>query len=199
MTDKEYFDRSVEMIRTEWFPKHQAVFGEYPSLCDRVGNKIPGITDKIEFLLWANPENSNYQVKYFLHRATLFVTGDVGHAIYRWSNTEHGLEWIANCNYHYFDEKIEGLNGYFDSRSWRGDICKQRAEEFFKSQERKPRIPSYWSDHVNSRDEWMRFVHDHYKVFGVDNHDPFEWGFVPNTRCIGHWLGLRMAFAIPTA
>lgn len=189
MNDQDYMRQSIDMIRERWFPNHMA-------LRDELISNGTARTGNIQTLRWQNPRNSNYAVLYFLHRSTLFVSGDIGSAVYRWSvHDQISLQWIARCNFSYFAEKIEGLDGSEQGEQWRSDIAEIRAKEHFRDQRA---FPLHWQDHIHTRDEWWAYV---WGLSDCDNeikNQLLNLGFVPHSRVIGHWLGLRMAFEIPT-
>lgn len=188
--ERDYFQRTVAMIKEHWFPKHQA------DISFRDTPLIPSDPDqRIHVLRWANPENSTYLVSYFLYRSTLMVTGDIGSAIYRWGHDkEMGFEWIAKCDFQYFAEKIEGLNRS-ESREWCPEVCEQRAREFFKGKRQRNQD---FTSYTGFSEEWRQYISAHLKIFGGFDGASYasEWGLVPSNRCIGHWMGLRLAMGV---
>lgn len=188
--ESDYFERTVAMIKEHWFPKHQSdvSFRDSPIV-------PPDRNQRIHVLRWANSENSNYLVLYFLYQSTLMVTGDIGSAIYRWGHDKDmGFEWIAKCDFQYFASKIEGLRTG-ESREWCPEVCEQRAREFFKGKRMRN---ADWTRYSGFSEEWRQYVHDNEKLFGGFEgcSDASQWGLVPSNRCIGHWVGLRMAMGI---
>jgi hypothetical protein len=186
-----YIEQTMEMARDEWFKNHRA---ENHDFMANYGAGIPNRVGSISHIRWANPENSNYLVLYFLYGSTLFVTGDLGSAVYRWTQTPPtGFIWIANTDFSYFAEKHAGLRSG-DTTTWNPDICLQRAKSYFAGQ-RKFRLKREWQNAAQQgREEWQRFIWDNINSLGYDAAAELsEFGLVPDNRCIGHWLGLKMA------
>jgi hypothetical protein len=185
--ESDYFQQTVAMIKEHWFPKHVASIVKYEVTIWRA-------TDPpIHSLIWAKPGTSTCLVRYLLLNSTLIVTGDIGSAIYRWGHDKDmGFEWIAKCDFQYFASKIEGLNRG-ESREWNPDVCEQRAREFFEGQRNED-----WTPHTGFSEEWRQFVGDNQKLFdGWEGcSDAASWGLVPSNRCIGHWVGLRLAMGV---
>jgi hypothetical protein len=187
--ESDYFQRTVAMIKEHWFPSHVASIVKYEVTIWRA-------TDPpIHSLIWAKPGTSTYLVRYLLLNSTLIVTGDIGSAIYRWGHDKDmGFEWIAKCDFQYFASKIEGLNRG-ESREWHPDVCEQRASEFFKGKHRRVKD---WDSYSGFASEWSQYIHDNEKLFGGFEgcSHAAEWGLVPSNRCIGHWMGLRLAMGV---
>lgn len=184
--EKKYFDDTCKMIREHWFPKHRVSLRQY--------NELGGQLQPIHELLYRQPDTSNYLVRYFLHLGTLFVSGDIGEATYRWSYEKDrtSLDWIAHCDFGYFASKLCGLNGAGHGKTWDHSILKQR---LLASDAITGRLMDKARGLMGDRDEWNRFLWDEIGDIGYDLASQMsEWGLVPNSRVIGHWIGLRRAF-----
>ena len=150
----------------------------------------------IEVLTWKKPESSNYMVKYIVSGNTLCVYGDLGEAIYQWSQNIT-LDWLATLDLSYFKGKCQAseVGRYF--REWDEntaikylkDMEKQEYFEWSKLEEEGGTGSLY-----DARDweEWLR--ENGSEVFGEDYWDwAFEIGYRANTRCVYHFIGLQMA------
>lgn len=191
-----YIERTMEMVRDEWFKNHRAE--DYDFMAN-YGAGIPNRIGNISHLRWANPESSNYLVLYFLYGSTLFVTGDLGSAIYRWSPApDMNLIWIAKCDFQYFAEKHVGLQRGADATMWNPDVALAIGKQFFAE---SPRLRSfarkrcYWQTAIAIQDEWLQFLSANIQFLGDHASDAAGFGLVPDNRCIAHWLGLKMAVA----
>ena len=71
----------------------------------------------IEVLTWKKPESYNYMVRYLVSGNTLCVYGDLGEAIYQWSENVT-LEWISNLYLSYFKGKCQASEVGRDFREW---------------------------------------------------------------------------------
>ena len=188
--EHDYFQRTVGMIREEWFPQHAARIVRYEAPLNGDIHNPP-----IHSLIWAKPGTSTYLVRYILINSTLVVTGDLGSAIYRWGHDkEIGFEWIARCDFCYFASKIEGLNRV-ELREWCAEVCELKAREFFGA---KFDRNAHWRGATDFSQEWVKFIGANQKLFRSWDgcSDAAEWGLVPSNRCIGHWMGLRLAMGV---
>ena len=84
-------------------------------------NHVATIDDSnLETLTWMNPGDSCYMINYIIRGGVLFVSGDVGEAIYRWSSPIT-FEWLSKVDIE--NEPLYGghvldsiLNGVFEIR-----------------------------------------------------------------------------------
>lgn len=175
---------SVEReIREENFKDHTALF-----------TPLIGARLAIQHLLWAKPGTGLYRIEYMIRANVLFVTGDVGHAVYRWGN-RISWEFLAVCHADYFAEKCEASEhgrGYPD---WNERVARARVAQFLKdSPEEREQFESQYGDTaLFRRAAW----HDWLSVYGADVFgDPSEWadvGVVVSPRCRAHLIGIQMA------
>lgn len=82
-----------------WFKDHKALVVEHR------GSPVRLITE----IIWAKPQDSNCAIIFLLRGGTLFVTGDLGSATYRWSQVINPT-FVAGCDWHYFIGKLETLS-----------------------------------------------------------------------------------------
>lgn len=80
----------IEEIKSEWFHGHKAELAEY---------------EDHQILTWANPDRSDYSCQYILKGNKLFISGDIGEAVFVF--TSHiSLEYFRHINVPYFTDKL---------------------------------------------------------------------------------------------
>lgn len=199
MTYNETYEKRAREV---WFKNH-------------VAKTIPqGEAAGFETIRWKAPDTSNYLISYTLHGLYLFVTGDVGDAVYRFSSPTT-FEAIASMNIDYFASKCTASeNGRF-YESWDGDTVAKRLNEWVadayekeEEDERQQKLEGrgeWWNlpdafgcAHV--AEDWHQYLSHHgYDVFGNDWIEFGEIGKVVDVRCIGHLVGIKMAVEQLTA
>jgi hypothetical protein len=185
----------AKQIAEEWFPHHAARHITRHRHPDIGGGQS-------EDLLWARPETFVYSTHYIREGSTLFVTGDIGSAVYQWNNDVSWLNWIASCDYHYFAEKCIASEVGVPFVEWDERQAIAQVEEFLAEVRAGDRDGSPvhieetgWRQAVSNKDEWHQFL----VVNGHEFGDAwYEWlpgcGNRIHTRCIGHLVGLKIVF-----
>lgn len=95
-------------------------------------------------IVWRHPKCSNWYVRYVVdHDAgLLYVSGDIGEEIYRWSG-EVTLPFLAGLDFSYFRSKAQCRGR--DHRQWEGDVCLELALERLRGRaDGKYDKPSRW-------------------------------------------------------
>lgn len=192
------FDEMVERYRTDSFKDHKADFFN-GALHHQPGYESP-MRLKMEAITWSHPKHSNYAINYVYHNGRLMVTGDCGSAVYEWhpGGGITGLRWIACTEFDYFSGKFDGLNGKGMLSDWEPRIARANFEEMIKVHpERDGDLPG-WRDEIVTAKDWSHFLHTQHET-GVgwvadEGGDLCDIGTVPNSRAVGHWVGLKMAF-----
>lgn len=111
------------IIAGEWFKDHKVRLYQTATLTAE-GAKTYPITN----LVWARPGSSIYRIDYLIYGATLFVTGDVGDAVYRWS--EHlDLNFLAHLDTDYFGSKCMASDSEPRGKHWDEGRVKRWIEE----------------------------------------------------------------------
>lgn len=188
------YDREeiVQRIRTSWFPSH-------------VANRIPQAAEAgMDVIRWRRPGTGIYLISYVIRGNYLIVTGDVGDAIYRFSE-DLTLDFLAGCDIDYFAGKCTASEHGRGYQGWDADLARQRIEEWvadgFDDDEIERRRASIEADggaliECQWRDSWIQWL-DHHgdSVFGSDWIEFGEIGRTTDIRCIGHLIGLQMACA----
>ena len=151
---------------------------------------------------WMNKNVSNvYAVKYIFYKNQLFVSGDIGEAVFN-------LTWDASLknilspefngqNFTYLITKLAAVSGEkydFDSEIAKDDLVDYAVDDISKS-----KIKKYLdtADNICNCSSWEAiFYENEYEideVFGTDAYDWFfECGKVLNPRIIGMLTGLEM-------
>ena len=172
----------------ENFKNHKATVDQYAQLdCGRID---------IEVLTWKKPDSSSYMVRYIIYGNTLCVYGDLGEAIYQWSQAIT-FEWLSSLDLSYFKGKCQASEVGRDFREWNNNKAIDTLKSFAKDEYFK------WSDFeenggkdslydVREWEEWLR--ENGTDVLGENFWEwAFEIGYTINTRCMYHFIGLQMA------
>ena len=197
-------------IRKYWFPRHEGTLLAIP-------NNPVNVFSPRENLIWSKPGSSMYRVDYLVYGHHLVVVGDLGEAVYGWSERVT-LEWIAKLDLDYFAGKCEASEKGRHYVQW----SKEKAFDLIQSQW----LPNFEGDAAGALEEfnevnggeaiedyhsWCRWLSDDCSLSGIDselhredNGTHFfgcDWtDGIPNIgeetdiRCRAHLLGLRMAF-----
>ena len=81
--------------------------------------------EDMETLSWKKSGTSVFGIDYIMRGNILIVTGDLGHAIYRWSSPVM-LEWVSRCDLSYFAEKCVASETGSGGKEWNAEIAKER-------------------------------------------------------------------------
>lgn len=112
-------------IYSRWFHQHMAERHAYAKV--RPEDPEPPL-----WIRWANPNTCIYLVDYIFRGNTLFVGGDIGHAVYRWSQPI-SPEFVAGCDLDYFSGKMEaGDRGVSLGLVWQPEVVKRWMAEYCK-------------------------------------------------------------------
>jgi len=183
----------AELVRRE-FKDHIAIYNNYYQIDDK--EKV----DEISVLYWKKPETGINAIKYILHKGGLFVSGDLGEAIYRWSS---GISWkfLSDLSNSYFMKKCEAseVGRYFEE--WNEEEALRQLkecadQEYFNWDTFKN---SGGEQYLYDKNEWIVWLNsydiDRNKIFGSD---AWEWvyscGNRPHIRFLFHKIGLEMAY-----
>jgi hypothetical protein len=183
-----------QYIRQQWFPKHKANYSEYHCI------ENPSAL-QIETLCWKEPGTGMYAVKYWFSRGTLAVSGDIGDAVYQWSPEIGNLPDLANLSIDYFASKCRASEYGAGYRSWDENTAKKNILYYIDTGDpvntektRKAFLDAGGWNALYSRYEWREWLStEGYEVFG-DICEMGEIGMKIDIRCLGHLIGLKMAF-----
>ncbi len=219
-------EQKEKMIREMWFPKHIAVEKPFVSYTDILNNK----SETIKVIDWREPNTGHFAVRYILDRNRLLVAGDIGEAIYIWSQFI-GWDFLACCNMEYFVGKCQASEHGRSGQSWDSEHAHQRLKDLLWEETkqyleakgdifaegsadcREYHIKKYLKhldldielyptkedlidrSYTSSKGDWHSFLRDYGdELFGCDYGEYSNIGMQADIRCIGHWLGLEMAY-----
>lgn len=169
MTKQDYVKQQVKSCMEQWFPLHTVTAMDDLSL------------------RWQKPKNSAYWIEYILRRNYLIVIGDVGEAIYQWS--QH-LTWdfLKTLDLDYFVGKCQASEVGRPFTHWEPDVAKAWAKDFTDHAN-----VSYEDGTFSHRQEFSEHLRDNEQTYGADWYEYLDVGEVLHPRAIGHWVGLQMA------
>lgn len=176
-----YIERQTKAC-AEWFKDH-AIHSRL--LLVEAGTPSP----RIELLRWRRPASGTFSVDYLIYGNTLFVAGDIGGAAYRWGQ-QVTFEWLAGCDLHYFAEKCEASETGRDFEYWDEDTAKQRIEEWGHECGQHRKLIKRLHDNAHTKSDFQEDLRS-----GDSEVCEALWdcGDVVHPRCIGHWLGIKLA------
>jgi hypothetical protein len=173
-----------------YFAKHQAAYSR-----EVIGGAV------VERLVWRQPGTSFHYVEYLcLAGARLFVSGDLGDAIY--TTGAQDLSWWARCDLRYFAGKCDASEYGRGYRAWDDDKARARLAEDVAQMRADGEVVDDDLVHdassaAEDEQEWNSFLREHgEELFGAD-----FWESAPNygraihERCALHLLGLKAALA----
>jgi hypothetical protein len=183
-------EENLTLIRERWFPDHKAAYH---------GPFDLGIHKDVEYLTWRKEGTICYFVEYWAVFNRLIVSGDIGDAIYAWSD-KISLAWVAGCHPHYIhgkcvaSEKGRGCDWYDWDRDAVDDAIREAAlEEGLSPDDEAVREAMDWT---SCKQEWTRYLttfDSAEKLFGCDAWERAGEGDVLPLRLLGHVEGLKMA------
>ena len=199
MKDK-YQDRKQgrEKVISGWFQTHVVEnFELYPLKSDRL----------LETLTWKKRGTNINRIDYTRRSNVLMVTGDLGDAIYSWSEAQT-LRWISGLDLEYFAGKCQASEVGRKYKEWNRELAEEWLKDYFMeaideedgkrlAEEKRKAEDSYVWGSLSSEAEWIAWMmangHD---VFGDDLGGFENIGNEIATRCQAHLVGLRMAFEL---
>jgi hypothetical protein len=163
----------IERVEREWFAEHEATLeGE-------------------SGLMWKRPNSWNYAVRYSIFRETLFVAGDLGCAAYQWSEAI-SFHFLTGCDLSYFHGKCVASEVGRAFNLWSEHRLRKGIEERGRSEWRRLLKNGCSTQHA----DWTMMLHEEIqrrRLSFDDAAELAELGWVIHPRCVGHWLGIRMA------
>ncbi len=196
----------METIKTKWFKNHKAKL-------IHEGN--------LSILEWKNPNSVCYYIRYVFDNNNLYITGDLGFAIFRltWKADIHSFNDIGP---HYFMEKLEAFSNdkyKFNSETaierlseWKEQCLEEYLEELDIDDEELEDI-KISEDYINlvsrfdnlilevkdcsEKDEWVSIIEENEDFIEKYDSDYWEWiydiGDVIHSRILSYLVGLKMA------
>ncbi|MEK0220870.1 hypothetical protein [Bacillus proteolyticus] len=182
----EYIEKATKDIRENWFENHVA--------------EIQG-EEGLQVIYWGKPGTNMYRTKFVLSGYNVFVSGDIGEAVYNLT-CPATLENIKGFNLSYFTEKLTA----FCEERWNfdQDKAKEELKEFWEEYDMNETEDGkeIFDDIVSAIDESSSMESYHFWVGNVYHNSSLEsdimeciWDFGKSLprRLIGYWLGLQMA------
>ncbi len=154
-------------------------------------------------LVWSHPRSSNSRVHYLIHGNVLMVWGDLGFAMYAWSQNI-SWEFLVGLNLDYFAGKCEASEVGRGFEVWDPTVAKDaltaivadRKEEVEDFDENPSLLLGMVEDDrafeaLSTREEWLAWVS------AGDHHEEFwefgDLGMDIHARCVLHLEGLKRA------
>jgi len=158
-----------------WFAKHEVSFSSDSRI------------------VWRQPGTSIYYVVYVIEGCFLIVLGDLGEAVYRWSEK---IDWkfLNGLDFSYFHGKCRASPGGVPWEEWSSEDCNKRLRDMFNENESldKGHLEEClrWT---HSESSWNTFMQESgCEIFGSDWWE-VQFGKVPALGCVWHWHGLKLA------
>ena len=182
----DFIEKAKEEIRNHWFVNHVA--------------EIQG-EEGLQVIHWGCPGTNMYRTKYVLSGANVFISGDIGEAVYRLT-CRATLENISDMDFHYFTSKLEA----FCEERWDFDekLAKKELKQHWKEYEMKNRYDDAKEiydgilgaiDQSSTLEAYRAWLMPVFQDTSIDS-DDFEavWDFGKRMpyRLIGYWMGLKM-------
>lgn len=105
----------INIIRNEWFKDHKATYTK--------------LSDRVTSIDWKRDGSGFYAVRYVFDGDKLYITGDIGHALYRltWQGTPASFK---DVHYGYFNEKRQcSSRSFFE---YNADAFDKEVDEYMK-------------------------------------------------------------------
>lgn len=185
MTKDTYLDDMATEIRNEWFKDHKAY-----------------VTGKEGFqqINWSKG-NFAYRTKYILSGNNIFISGDIGEAVYTLTCAAT-LENIKDFNLGYFTGKLTALGRgskyNFNSSLAKRQLGERLIEYELDGYENTPKIRQVVSDAIeesHTMDSYNFWLQHCYMTSGLsydDIEEFFDLGKELRPSVIAYWVGLKM-------
>ncbi len=184
-----------DQIINHWFKEHKREI-EWQT-------QAPIGPGDMEFLRWRKPGTCIYGVDYLRLSNLLYVSGDLGEAIYGGWDKGYPLEWIAGLNLDYFAQKCQASETGREYYEWDEKTARKRLLGWMenwedpKDQEAKVRELGGF-DVLHNEHEWVQWMHESgYQALGDEYYELGYAGRKINIRCQAHLIGLKLAFHQP--
>lgn len=184
-------EAQTKECRERWFKDHEAtVITDNPS---------------VTIINWQKADSWNYGCRFIIHSHWLLVVGDIGEAVYQWSQ-RISAEFLSELNFDYFHGKCvasedgrqfnmwDHREAYRLVQEW---LAEADANNFPTEEDDERRHLRNITEHTD-RQEFEELVRKAYDE-GLDDCETAAYlsgcGLVPHPRCVGHFVGLQMAIA----
>lgn len=181
----DYIEKVKEEIKEYWFKNHVV--------------KIEG-EEGLQVIYWGEPGTNMYRTKYVFSGNNIFISGDIGEAVYSLT-CRATLDYIKDFDLYYLTRKLTA----FCEERWDFDykLAKKEFNEFWKENE----MDSYEDsveirngissaiDEATTMESYRAWLMPVYTDTSIDSyHLESIWDFgkkMPH-RLIGYWVGLQM-------
>jgi hypothetical protein len=190
MTDEERMNE----IRNDWFKNHKATYEK--------------LSDDTSVLTWKKDGTLMYYVRYIFDRNRLFITGDIGDAVFVLTERADMKTIATEYHNHYLfgklradneaydfdqDKAIETLKSHFKQYEFDDD------DEWNEFNEMAEEIYSSIKDECNTEGQWATVLNcDYYDNITEYDVDCWEWiyhiGKELSWQALGWVVGLQMAY-----
>jgi hypothetical protein len=161
------------------------------------------IEENTERLIWQKPETNIDRIDYLRDREALFIKGNVGKAVFKWSYPI-SLKGISGCNINYFMEKCQASECGRNWREWDEETAKKAIVEHFREYGKRELFRTFREDrgfeYIDSRESWVEWIRNHDLGIEYFGQDTWEWiykiGDVFPVRARAWLIGLKMAIEV---
>jgi hypothetical protein len=167
----------IQICREEWFKDHKATH-------------IP-VGTRTSIIEWQKPDSWNYGCRFILHSQWLVALGDIGEAVYQWSEAITP-KFLAGLDFGYFHSKCRASEVGSRFQSWDSDLAFAEASRILKPADEFIEMISKNTD----QQEFSSLLHAGFNRGMIDCDTAAELaeaGTVPHPRCVGHFVGIQMA------
>lgn len=181
----EHIERVKEEIRSHWFKDHVA--------------KVEG-EEGLQVIYWKEPGTFMYQTKYVLSGNNIFISGDIGEAVYTLTCSAT-LKNIKDFDLSYFTGK---LSAFCEERwDFDKDLAKKELKEHWDEYEMKDLEDGQEiyegilsaideSSSMGSYRAWLMTVYQDTSAESDLMECVWDFGKKMPHRLIGYWVGLQM-------
>ncbi|KPH76082.1 hypothetical protein [Oceanobacillus caeni] len=182
----DFIERMKREIKNNWFKDHVA--------------KLKG-EKGLQVIEWGRPGTNMYRTKYVLSGNNVFISGDIGEAVYSLTCSAT-LDNIKDFDLHYFTGKLEA----FCEERWNFDqaLAKKELNHYWNEYELDEQYEDSRKiyrgilsaiDESTSLESYRAWLMPVYQDTSIDS-DTMEYiwdlGKIMPVRLIGYWVGLQM-------
>ena len=179
----QYVDAQMKICREQWFKDHRA---------NMLGNPI---TPAAKVISWEKPQSLNYGCRFIIHRRWLCVVGDIGEAVFEWSQ-DLTLEFLASLDFGYFHSKCRASASGNKFEQWNPREAWQSLKQL-EQEYGHDGITKYTKELTTGscKDEYEYAARKFYEKTGEAELASMivSGGNAPSVHAIGMFVGLKMA------
>ena len=187
MTTREYYNQEAESVREE-FTEHAAT----------ISHEIDATKPYFAKIVWAKPGTGIMSCTYILNHRWLCAMGDIGEAIYEWSQPI-SPSFLASCDWHYMFGKCQASPAGRKFQQWDREFAESWArEKHSEIAANEDPIPDWLAsvlDAGGDKDEFEKAARECYDDTGdaEEAGEIHDAGMVPDRQYIAQYEGLQMA------